>query len=97
VWVDVRRIHGVLSERTGKQLESLSEAIASGDAEEVRRLAHGGVGSSYSARVESMAELFRKMEMAAETGRLEEAAAVLAQARLELTEVRAILNDALAG
>jgi hypothetical protein len=44
-----------------------------------------------------MAELFRKMEMAAETGRLEEAAAVLAQARLELTEVRAILNDALAG
>ena len=82
---------------TGKQLESLREAIAAGDADEVRRLAHGSVGSSYSARVESMAELFREMEMAAGAGRLEETTAVLDRARIRFAEVSAMLNDALAG
>jgi HPt (histidine-containing phosphotransfer) domain-containing protein len=81
---------------TGKQLDRLREAIAAGDADEVRRLAHGSVGSSASARVESMAALFREMEVAAGAGRLEEAAGMLDRARLTFSEVTALLNDALA-
>lgn len=81
---------------TGRQIDNLGEGIRAGNAEEVVRLAHGGVGSSYTAGVDSMAKLFREMEMAAEADRLEEAASVLDRVRRRFAEVRAILNNALA-
>lgn len=82
---------------TGKQIDRIGEGITAGDAEEVRRLAHGAVGSSASARVDSMADLFREMELAAGAGRLDEVAAVLERVRRRFADVSGTLNGALAG
>jgi HPt (histidine-containing phosphotransfer) domain-containing protein len=80
---------------TGRQIDSLGERITAGDTEEVVRLAHRGVGSSSTAGVDSMAELFREIEMAAGAGHLEEAASALERVRWRFADVGAILNDAL--
>ena len=69
--------------RTSGLLADLDKAIAAGNADDVRRLAHTCSGSSGTCGMVKLTPLFKELEKIGASGKLDQAAAVAAQARQE--------------
>ena len=81
-------------EGTERELNAIERALADGAVEQVRRRAHGAAGASATCGIEVMSRLLGRLEVAAEEGRLEDAADLLADGRQRLREVLSVLTSA---
>ena len=76
---------------TERELDGIVQALADGDADEVRRRAHGAAGASATCGIDAMSRLLGRIEVAAEEGRLEDLTDLLAAARQRFQEVLSVL------
>ena len=92
---DERQIQELLDlylEQTPMTLEKLKAAVAAGNAGEIQRLAHNSVGASASCGIVRMVPVMRLIENCGQTGRLEEAEAMLKQASAEFGRVQEFIR-----
>ena len=88
-------------EDTSAQIALMVSALAAGSADQVGRAAHACAGSSGTCGVETLAELFRRLEQQARGNRLDELSVTLplivetfAQVRARLTKTIAASSEA---
>jgi len=78
--------------QTTEQLVKLRDAIATGTATDVKRIAHSAGGSSATCGMNPMVGLLRELERIGNTGRLAEAPRVYAQVQVEFTRIEQFLQ-----
>jgi PAS domain S-box-containing protein len=78
--------------QTTEQLVKLRDAIATGTATDVKRIAHSAAGSSATCGMNPMVELLRELERMGDTGRLAEAPRAFAAVQEEFTRTEQFLN-----
>lgn len=77
---------------TEQQLDTVGEALASGDAESLRRAAHSLKSTSASFGAQRMSLLCRKLEEMGKTGELDGGSELTAQIEAEFQQVRGALD-----
>ena len=77
--------------QTGQQLDVIAAAISAGQTESVRREAHSSGGASATMGITRLARLLLELENQGKSGCLTTAAAVCAEARVELLRARDFL------
>ena len=77
---------------TSEQISLIVSALAGGRADQVGRAAHACAGSSGTCGVDTLAELFRRLEQQARTNRLDELSATLPLVVEAFNDVRARLT-----
>ena len=86
-----------LSERylwqTTEQFAKLRDAIATGAAPDVKRIAHGAAGSSAMCGMNPMVTLLRELERMGQTGRLADAPRVYAGVKAEFARIDQCFHD----
>ena len=80
---------------SSSKIEELAGAIASRDADSLRKIAHSLKGSSSNICAGALSEFARQLEFMGKEGKTEGAAAVLAQLKVEFDVVRSILEKSL--
>ncbi len=93
----MRELMNLYTGQTDSQLRDLKAAVARGDAEETRRLAHACCGASSQCGIIVLAGQMRELEGAASEGNLEIADKLLTASEKEFAGVRAFLDAYLAG
>ena len=83
--------------QTGEQIEQLEAAVANGNAPEVRRLAHSCAGASSTCGMRRLVPLLRELERQGLEGKLTNAVEICASANREFGQIRAFLDDYMAG
>jgi signal transduction histidine kinase/CheY-like chemotaxis protein/HPt (histidine-containing phosphotransfer) domain-containing protein len=78
--------------QTTEQLGKLRDAIATGTATDVKRIAHSAAGSSATCGMNRMVELLRELERMGNTGRLAEAPHAFARLQEEFTRTEQFLD-----
>jgi CheY-like chemotaxis protein len=78
--------------QTSEQLEKLQTAVASGDAAEVRRLAHSCAGASATCGIRHLVPLLRELERQGREGKLTNAQSLFEQAGQEFKRIREFLE-----
>lgn len=91
-WAFVRELIDTFVDEAPTQLATLRSAVAHGDAEEARRVAHTlkSNGATFGAR--SFTEVCRELEAAAKLAELDGAAALVERAEREWEGVRNVLD-----
>ena len=79
-------------EDTDAQISLMVSALAAGSADQVGRAAHACAGSSGTCGVDTLAELFRRLEQQARTNRLDELSETLPLILEAFNDVRARLT-----
>jgi len=86
-----------LSERylrqTTEQFAKLRDAIATGDAPDVKRIAHSAAGSSAMCGMNPMVALLRELERMGQMGQLADAPRVYARVKDEFTRISQFFRD----
>jgi HPt (histidine-containing phosphotransfer) domain-containing protein len=86
-----------LSERylrqTTEQLAKLRDAIATGAAADVKRIAHSATGSSAMCGMMPIVALLRELERTGQTGQLADAPRVYGQIKDEFARIEQFLRD----
>lgn len=77
-----------------KDLDALAEALASDQAEDASRIAHGLAGASEMAGVTGMGALLRRIEQAARSGDLDTSRALAREAEAGLAQLQGLLGGA---
>jgi CheY-like chemotaxis protein/HPt (histidine-containing phosphotransfer) domain-containing protein len=93
---NVKELAALYLKQTGGQFEQLEAAIQSGNAEEVRRLAHSCAGASATCGMRRLVPLLRTMERQAHGGNLSEAPELFRQSVAEFENIRIFLQEYLA-
>jgi len=83
-------------EDTSAQISLMASALATGSADQVGRAAHACAGSSGTCGVDTLAELFRRLEQQARGNRLDELSVTLPLIVETFTDVRARLTKTIA-
>jgi HPt (histidine-containing phosphotransfer) domain-containing protein len=83
-------------EDTSAQISLMVSALAAGSADQVGRAAHACAGSSGTCGVDTLAELFRRLEQQARGNRLDELSVTLPLIVETFTDVRARLTKTIA-
>ena len=83
-------------EDTSAQIALMVSALAAGSADQVGRAAHACAGSSGTCGVDTLAELFRRLEQQARGNRLDELSVTLPLIVETFTHVRARLTKTIA-
>jgi HPt (histidine-containing phosphotransfer) domain-containing protein len=78
--------------QTTEQIIKLRDAIATGAATDVKRVAHGAAGSSAMCGMDPLLTLFRELERIGNTGRLAEAPRVYTRVQEEFTRIEQFLH-----
>ncbi len=84
-------------DRTAKLLGELDVAIASGRAEEVRRLGHACSGTSGTCGMVKLAPLFKELERIGATGTVDGAAAIATAVRSEFSQAKSFADGTVLG
>lgn len=74
------------------RIEAIAEAVASGNADEIRRAAHSFKGSAGNMGAVALTEHCRRLEDLANSGSIEGAETLLQQITAEYTQVKAALQ-----
>jgi HPt (histidine-containing phosphotransfer) domain-containing protein len=88
---------GLFLEDAAQRVRQLDEAVAAGDAEQVRELAHALKGSSANFGAPVLRDLSSRLESLATDGRMESAAGAVAPLAMEYERTREALASTLAG
>jgi signal transduction histidine kinase/DNA-binding response OmpR family regulator len=78
-----------------EDVEKMDAALANNSAEELKRIAHTGLGGSTTCGMTALVTLLRELELLGAKDRLGEAAPLVAQVRTELARTRLFLQERL--
>ena len=92
----LRELINLYLDQTRKQLDQLQAAVTTGNAPEVRRIAHSSAGASATCGMVTMAPLLRELEHLGVQEKLDGAAALTAQCEVEFKRVGETLTALLA-
>jgi two-component system sensor histidine kinase/response regulator len=93
----IRNIMQIFLDSAGDALRQIEQAVAAGDADGLRRLAHTLKSSSGNVGAETLSGVFRKLEALAKEGRLEEAKPLLGVMRQAYEHAARDIRALLAG
>ena len=91
----LRELINLYLDQTRKQLDQLQAAVTTGNAPEVRRIAHSSSGASATCGMVTMAPLLRELEQLGMSEQLDGAAGLATQCEQEFTRVREKLESLL--
>gem|GEM_PF-628582 len=91
----VRELVELYLSQTSQDVEKLRVAVASGAADEVKRITHTGVGGSATCGMVALAAPLAELERAGDEGQLTEAQALVARIEQELERTRTFLKTLL--
>ncbi|MGO9608068.1 MAG: ATP-binding protein [Verrucomicrobiia bacterium] len=89
----LHELSGRYLQQTTGQLAKLRDAIATGSAPDIKRIAHGIAGSSAMCGMNPMVALMRQLEQMGQTGLLADAPRVFTQASDEFTRIGQFFRD----
>ncbi len=92
--VDVQLVVDLFREEAAQALDRVEEALASGNAGELWRAAHKLKGTAAELGAEALRDHWGKLEQCGRTGDLRESARLFQFARLELEQVRKVIDSA---
>ena len=92
----LRELINLYLDQTRKQLDQLQLAVTTGNAPEVRRIAHSSAGASATCGMVTMAPLLRELEHLGDEEKLDGTAGLTAQCEVEFARVREKLESLLA-
>jgi CheY-like chemotaxis protein/HPt (histidine-containing phosphotransfer) domain-containing protein len=89
---DLRELINLYLKQTGEQITQLAKAVATGEPQEVRRLAHSCAGASATCGMSRIVPLLRELEKLGNEGRLSGAAELSARVGEEFNRIRSYLE-----
>ena len=89
----VRQLAELYVTQTAEQLGILHTELAARSSNEIRRIAHRCIGSSATAGMTQIADLFRKLEQAGAKGQLEQARQLVADIDSAFVQVRGLVKN----
>jgi HPt (histidine-containing phosphotransfer) domain-containing protein len=93
---NTQRLHDLADRyvrQTAEQLTRLRDAIATGAAADIKRIAHSAAGSSAMCGMKPLVELLREMECMGQTGQLSDTPRVYSQITGEFARIERFLRN----
>lgn len=91
----LRELFAMFLAEEPKRLAAIAAAVAAGDIEQVRHLAHSLKGAAATLGMEPLRDACREMEFAARDGRADALGAALASTRARMDEVFGVMREAM--